>query len=385
MVKSTSSWEQGKSFALPLALALAAASWAAEATPGDTPPPMSLAERRERAEKLRPRLVELTGQFEARTFDPGDGEGIPYRLFKPQGREPDKKCPLVVYLHGSGGRGTDNLKQISGGNLFGSRVWALPENQTERPCYVLAPQLLQGVSARREMAVQGEKVADAASGPPIAGKWRQVAARPGRKMVMELTIREAGESLAGSLRIPRRGTLDVENVSYEEGVLRYTTSGRMSLEAEVTVEGRRFTGTLVTVGNRERAGKLMALVRSLVDELGIDEERVYVTGQSMGGAGTWGMLAYYPQCFAAAAPVCGTGDVDSAGAIVEGGAAVWAFHGDADPTVPVEASRRMIAALRTAGGGPKYTEYPGVKHDSWVDTYPEPGLHRWMFQQSRGR
>ena len=387
MIEPTSSWEQGKSFALPLAfllaLALAAATRAAAATPGDTPPPISLAERRERAEKLRPRLEELTGQFEARTSDPGDGEGTAYRLFKPQGREPDTKYPLVVYLHGSGGRGTDNLKQISGGNLFGSRVWALPENQAERPCYVLAPQLLQGVSGRREMAVQGEKAADAASGSPIAGTWRQVAAGPGRKMVMELTIRDEGESLSGSLRVPRRGTLAVENVSYEKGVLRYTTAGGMSLEAELAVEGRRFTGTLVTVGSRERAGELMALIRSLVDELAIDEDRIYVTGQSMGGGGTWGMLAYYPRCFAAAAPVCGTGDVDSAAAIAEGGTAVWAFHGDADSTVPVDGSRRMIAALRAAGGRPQYTEYPGVKHDSWVDAYPEPALHRWMFQQAR--
>jgi fermentation-respiration switch protein FrsA (DUF1100 family) len=365
-------------------LATALSLSAAEAPSGDSPPPMSLEQRRQRAETLRPRLEELTDQFDARTFDAGDGEVIPYRLFKPRERKPDEKYPLVVYLHGSAGRGTDNLKQISGGNVYGSRVWALPENQAERPCFVLAPQLLQGVSGRREMTVRGEKVADAASGPPIAGKWRQVADRPEGKMVMDLVIREQGESLGGTLRMPRRGTLAVEDVSYKDGILRYTTSGGMALEAELTVEGRTFSGTLVTIGNQERAERLMALIRSLVDELAIDEDRIYVTGQSMGGAGTWGMLAYYPQFFAAAAPVCGTGDVDSAEAIARGGTAIWAFHGDADPLVPPENSRRMIAAVREAGARPKYTEYPGVKHDSWVDTYPEPELSQWMFQQRRG-
>ena len=344
---------------------------------------MGLEQRRQRAKKVRPRLEELTAQFEARTFDADDGEVIRYRLFKPRQGTPDEKCPLVVYLHGSAGRGTDNLKQISGGNIYGSRVWALPENQAERPCFILAPQLLQGVSARREMDVRGEKVTDADSGPPIAGKWRQVADRPGRKMVMELVIRQQDGSLVGTLQMPRRGTLAVENLSYEEGVLSYATSGGMALQCKLTVEGRRFRGTLVTIGNQERADRLMALIRSLVDQLAIDEHRIYITGQSMGGAGTWGMLAFYPQFFAAAAPVCGTGDLDSAASIAEGGAAVWAFHGAADPLVPPESSRRMIAALREAGARPKHTEYPGVKHDSWVDTYPEPELSQWMFQQRR--
>ena len=114
-------------------------------------------------------------------------------------------------------------------------------------------------------------------------------------------------------------------------------------------------------------------------------DRVYVTGQSMGGGGTWGMLAFDPKMFAAAVPVCGVGDVASARAIVAGGTAVWAFHGDADPRVPVEASRRMVAALRAAGGRPKYTEYAAVKHDSWIDAYPDPALHQWLFEQKRRR
>jgi len=82
-------------------------------------------------------------------------------------------------------------------------------------------------------------------------------------------------------------------------------------------------------------------------------------------------------------PVCGTGNVDSAERIVAGGIGIWTFHGSDDPRVPVDNTRRMLAALREAEGRPRYTEYPGVKHDSWIDAYLEPNLHRWLFEQAR--
>jgi dienelactone hydrolase len=349
----------------------------------DIPPEMSLQQRRERAETLRPRLEAMREQYESRTFDDGPDPPLPYRLFKPKTAEPGKKYPLVVYLHGSAGRGTDNLKQISGGNVYGACVWSLPEDQAERPCFVLAPQLLDAVASRADMAVKGEKTADDGSGSPIAGSWRLTVETPTRQMTMELAIREQGETLDGSLRIPRRGTLTVERVTYEKGALAFATSGGMSLQAKLAVEGRTLSGTLASVGSQQRADRLADLIRALVKEFALDPCRIYITGQSMGGSGTWGMLKHLPEMFAAAVPVCGMGDVDSAGAIVAGGSAIWAFHGDADPTVPVEASRRMAAALRAAGGQPRYTEYPGVKHDSWVDAYTDPALHAWLFQQSR--
>jgi len=340
-------------------------------------------ERRERAERLRSPLEALKDRFEARTFDAGDGKSIPYRLFKPQQRDAKTRVPLVVYLHGAGGRGTDNLKQITGGNLYGSRIWALSENQARHPCYVLAPQLTQGVSGPRKMAARGEKTADAVSDVAPAGKWKQIVDSPIGEMTMELTLRKEGHAWSGQLRVPRRGTITLAKVFYENGRLTYLTSGPISLKGEFAVEGRRFTGTLTTIGNERRAANVMALIRSVVEEFRVDEDRIYITGQSMGGAGTWGMLAFYPDVFAAAVPVCGSGDVASAPAIVAGGTAVWAFHGDADPRVPVEASRRMIAALRAAGAHPRYTEYPGVKHDAWTDAYPEPTLHRWLFERKR--
>ena len=356
----------------------------AEPPSDDVPPTMNLEERRSRAESLSPNLLALKDRFEARSFRAADGSSTPYRLFKPASDNPDEGYPLVVFLHGSAGRGTDNLKQISGGNIYGARVWALPENQAKGPCFVLAPQLMEGVSNRRQMEVKAEKVADTA-GSSIAGRWRQLVDGPSGQMVMQLSLEGEDDSLSGSLSIPRRGTMTLENISHDGGTLTYTTTGGLSLRGEFTVRGRRFAGKLSALGSPERAETLLALIQEVVDEFSVDRRRIYITGQSMGGSGTWGMLAYYPDFFAAAVPVCGTGNVDSAKRIVAGGVNIWTFHGSDDPRVPVDNTRTMLAALREAGGRPRYTEYAGVKHDSWIDAYLEPNLHGWLFEQTRPR
>lgn len=118
---------------------------------------------------------------------------------------------------------------------------------------------------------------------------------------------------------------------------------------------------------------------ALQKEFSIDATRLYVTGLSMGGYGTWDALQRYPDRFAAAVPICGGGDVKQAKKIAQ--IPIWAFHGDKDTAVPVERTRTMIAALKEAGGMPKYTEYPDVGHDSWTATYKDPALHEWMFAQ----
>jgi predicted peptidase len=114
----------------------------------------------------------LINQFEARTFGSDQEEVIPYRLFKPQAYDATKKYPLVLYFHGSGGVGRDNRKQISRGSLYGARVWALPENQAQNPCFILAPQLMKGPAIWRDMKVWGEKVSDSTQVEnSIAGTW----------------------------------------------------------------------------------------------------------------------------------------------------------------------------------------------------------------------
>lgn len=129
----------------------------------------------------------------------------------------------------------------------------------------------------------------------------------------------------------------------------------------------------------ETAALLEELLPKLIKEFDIDESRIYVTGLSMGGYGTWDMAQRHPDMIAAAAPICGGGDAKQARRLKD--VPIWAFHGDADRAVPVERSRKMIAAIKEAGGEPKYTEYEGVGHNSWSPAYGNPELLKWMFEQ----
>jgi len=125
----------------------------------------------------------------------------------------------------------------------------------------------------------------------------------------------------------------------------------------------------------------LELIDSLRKELPVDPARIYVTGLSMGGFGAWDAIQRRPNLFAAAAPVCGGGDAALAKSIAS--IPLWAFHGADDTVVKPRRSRDMIAALKTAGGSPRYTEYAGVGHNSWVATYRDPEFYAWLFQQRK--
>jgi predicted peptidase len=127
---------------------------------------------------------------------------------------------------------------------------------------------------------------------------------------------------------------------------------------------------------------LTELLESLEKEYPIDRDRLYVMGLSMGGFGTWDIIERYPQRFAAAAPICGGSDETLAARIA--GVPIWVFHGDTDTAVPVARSREMVKALKAAGGKPRYSEYPGVGHNSWTPAFNEPELLKWMYGQRRG-
>ena len=123
------------------------------------------------------------------------------------------------------------------------------------------------------------------------------------------------------------------------------------------------------------------LVGHLIATLPVDPDRIYVSGLSMGGYGTWEMAAREPEFWAAAAPICGGGNPAWGERLAT--LPLWAFHGDADGAVPVERSREMIAAINAAGGRAVYTEYPGVGHGSWTPTFESRQVWDWMFAQRR--
>ena len=230
----------------------------------------------------------LEQKFEGRVHK-GD-LAMPYRLFRPQAAG---KLPLVMYLHGSGGLGDDNEKQLGLGNIFGTRVWALPGNQKRFPCYVVAPQT-------------------------------------------------------------------------DRGWIRYDFSKQPAQVVPGLGDGSRLA---------------LEIVDRLRHEFPIDERRMYVTGQSMGGAGAWNVIAYRPRFFAAAVICCGSLSAEDGTAAID--TPLWNFHGDSDTTVPVSVSRDRMTARRKAGGRPLYTEYAGIDHNAWQWAYTEPELITWLFAQRR--
>ena len=233
----------------------------------------------------------LQEKFEARSLK--RDWVMPYRLFR---SEAPGKLPLVVYLHGSGGQGDDNLKQLALGNSFATRVWLLPQNQKTFPCYVVAPQ-------------------------------------------------------------SDRGWVRYDPAKLEKGIFEMVAGPGQGVQMALDV------------------------IDSVRHEFSIDDKRIYVMGQSMGGAGTWNMIASRPKFFAAAAICCGSTSKDDGTASIE--TPVWNFHGDADQTVPVSMSRDRIEARRRAGGHPLYTEYSGVDHNVWEWAFTEPELPKWLFSQRK--
>jgi len=240
-------------------------------------------------------IEELKERFEAREFAASDGGKLLYRLLRPKGYEPAKAYPLVLVLHGAGGRGDDNWGQIKD-QPAPFLALASDAVQDKHPCLVVGPQC------------------------PAGKQW----------------------------------------VNWPWGKGSYAQD-KVPISAEL-----------------KRVLELLAQLRT---EFQVDPGRLYVTGLSMGGYGTWDIVEREPTMFAAAIAICGAGDPSRAASIAK--MSVWAFHGDKDGVVPVRGSREMVDALKKAGGKPRYDEFPGVGHGSWSKAYDTKGLWDWLFEQKR--
>jgi predicted peptidase len=125
---------------------------------------------------------------------------------------------------------------------------------------------------------------------------------------------------------------------------------------------------------------LNGLLDEVIAKYRVDTDRVYLTGLSMGGYGTWALAAAHPERFAAIAPICGGGNPDDAAKIKD--IPTWVFHGAKDSVVPLDRSQVMVDALKSAGAEPKFTIYPDAEHDSWTETYDNAELYKWMLEHS---
>jgi predicted peptidase len=138
---------------------------------------------------------------------------------------------------------------------------------------------------------------------------------------------------------------------------------------------------------------LLALLDEIEAKYPVDTHRVYLTGLSMGGFGTWNLGLNHPEKFAAMAPICGGGETipivlaqnyDDATFAQMKSLGIWAFHGGKDTTVPPDESEHMVNALKAAGCSDiKLTIYPEAGHDSWTQAYSDPELFAWFLKHSR--
>lgn len=206
-------------------------------------------------------------------------------------------------------------------------------------------------------------------------------ANPSRKFPLVVFLHGSGE----------RGNNNTAQLKW--GVQNFATTNQMKMHPAIVVApqcpaGQRWSNVdenangIVMRKQPSNAGALvMELIDSLIKRMPVDTNRIYITGLSMGGDGTFDLLARYPDRFAAALPVCGAGDPATASGMVK--VPMWIVTGAEDPAVSPEDTHRMFVALRAAGAKPGYTEYPEVGHFSWIQAYSDELILEWLFRQRK--
>ena len=136
-------------------------------------------------------------------------------------------------------------------------------------------------------------------------------------------------------------------------------------------------------GERWRPHQLAALIDEVISKYPVDTDRLYLTGLSMGGYGSWDLSQAYPDKFAAIAPICGGNDINSWMVDKIKHLPSWVFHGALDNVVPVGQSAMIVRALKAVEADVKFTVYPEAGHDSWTETYANPTLYEWFLKHEK--
>jgi predicted peptidase len=220
------------------------------------------------------------------------GDTLRYRMLYPD-YDTLRKYPLVIFLHGSGERGSDNEAQLK----WGVMNFATDQMMMAHPAIVVAPQCPENMS------------------------WANIS--------------------------------------------RTANSTEMHLQPNAS----------------KPMELLIALIHQLIKNAPVDPARIYITGLSMGGYGTYDAIERYPDLFAAAIPVCGGGDISKAASIAH--IPVWIIHGAEDAAVNPLNSLDMVNALTKLGVHPGFTQYPEVGHFSWLGAYSDPLILEWLFRQHK--
>jgi len=229
--------------------------------------------------------------FSYEIYKNSHGDSLRYRFLFPD-NDTTRRYPLVVFLHGSGERGTDNEAQLK----WGVMNFASDYNMKTHPAFVIAPQCPPNLTWANI----------------TAGKNNEVILQPAASKPMQV---------------------------------------------------------------------LMELIGDVIRRFRVDTTRIYITGLSMGGHGTFDALQRYPHFFAAAVPVCARGDISKTASIAH--IPLWIFGGADDPNVNPNLLYDMVNALRKAGAHPGFTQYPDVGHFSWIAAYSDPMMIEWLFNQHK--
>lgn len=237
-------------------------------------------------------LFGQSSRFSFNKFTNGKGDTLNYRLLYPD-YDTMRKYPLVIFLHGSGERGSDNIAQLK----WGAMEFATDREMSAHPALVIAPQC------------------------PKGKQWSNFTRKPGSREMQLLPA----------------------------------PSEPMRL--------------------------VIGLIHELIKTMPVDTNRIYITGLSMGGYGTFDAIERYPGLFAAAVPVCGGGDTSKAASIAH--IPIWIFHGAEDAAVDPLNSVDMVNALFKADAHPGFTLYPETGHFSWLGAYSDPLMYEWLFRQHK--